>query len=90
MIPIIFAMAFVSFPYLIGNIIYKMNPGSQGASSFKIFVENYLNIYTNNPSVVAVSLFFILIIMFTFFYSWVTFKPERMSEQIQKRGGYIP
>jgi len=28
MIPIIFAMAFVSFPYLLGNIIYKMNPTS--------------------------------------------------------------
>jgi len=90
MIPIIFAMAFVSFPYLLGNIIYKMNPTSQWAESFKTFVENYLNIYTNNPHIVAVLLFFIFIVMFTFFYSWVMFKPERMAEQIQKRWGYIP
>ena len=90
MIPIIFAMAFVSFPYLLGNIIYKMNPTSLWAESFKTFVSNYFNIYTTNPSVIAVWLYFLLIIMFTFFYSWVMFKPERMAEQIQKRWGYIP
>ncbi len=90
MIPIIFSMAFVSFPYLLGNIIYKLNPTSPWAESFKSFVENYLNIYTNNPHVLAVWLYFVLIVMFTFFYSWVMFKPERMSEQIQKRWGYIP
>ena len=90
MIPIIFAMAFVSFPYLLGNIIYKMNPVSPWAETFKNFVANYFNIYTTNPSMIAVWLYFLLIIMFTFFYSWVMFKPERMAEQIQKRWGYIP
>lgn len=90
MIPIIFSMAFVSFPYLLGNIIYKLNPTSPWAESFKNLVENYLNIYTNNPHILAVWLYFLLIIMFTFFYSWVIFKPEKMAEQIQKRWGYIP
>ena len=90
MIPIIFAIAFVSFPYLLGNIVYKLNPASPGAQAFKDFVETYLNIYTNNPHWVVVLLYFVLIVMFTFFYSWVVFKPEKMAEQIQKRGGYIP
>lgn len=87
MIPIIFAMAFVSFPYLLGNIIWNFTTWGQ---AFKHFTSIYFNIYTNNPSIVAVLLFFILVVMFTFFYSWVTFKPERMAEQIQKRWGYIP
>lgn len=90
MIPIIFAIAFVSFPYLLWNIIYKIKPASAGASAFKDFVETYLNIYTQNPHVFVVILYFILIVMFTFFYSWVMFKPERMAEQIQKRWWYIP
>jgi len=90
MIPIIFAIAFVSFPYLLWNIIYKLKPSSLWAEAFKNFVETYFNIYTQNPHYIVVLLYFILIIMFTFFYSWVVFKPEKMAEQIQKRGGYIP
>jgi len=89
MIPIIFAIAFVSFPYLLSNIIYKIKPMSVWASWFKDFAWSYLNIYTNNPSWVAVLLYFLLIIAFTFFYSWVMFKPEKMAEQIQKRWWYI-
>ncbi len=90
MIPIIFAIAFVSFPYLLANIVYKLNPASPWAQAFKDFVSTYLNIYTNNPHYLVVVLYFILIVMFTFFYSWVVFKPEKMAEQIQKRWGYIP
>ena len=91
MIPIIFAIAFVSFPYLLVNILSRLSDGTSGAlNSIKTFVENYLNIYTTNPHWLVVILYFLLIVMFTFFYSWVVFKPERMAEQIQKRWGYIP
>jgi len=89
MIPIIFAIAFVSFPYLLWNILYKFNPASSATTAIKDFTSTYFNIYTQNPSWIVVLMYFILIILFTFFYSWVTFKPEKMAEQIQKRGGYI-
>jgi preprotein translocase subunit SecY len=88
MIPIIFAMAFVSFPYLLANIADKFapsSPGFQALANFLAPAKTYLNIYTNDPHWVAVLLYFLLIILFTFFYSWVTFKPEKMAEQIQKR-----
>ena len=90
MIPIIFAIAFVSFPYLLWQVIYKINPASHLATQIKEFTETYLNIYTNNPHYIAVLLYFVFIVMFTFFYAWVVFKPEKMAEQIQKRWGYIP
>ncbi len=89
MIPIIFAMVFVSFPYLLWQVLYKFNPTSPATTAIKSFTETYLNIMTQNPHWVAISLYFLLIVLFTFFYSWVTFKPEKMAEQIQKRGGYI-
>jgi len=89
MIPIIFAMAFVSFPYLFGQIIVKFKD-TPWTEAIKKFTETYLNILSTNPHYVAVILYFILIVLFTFFYAWVTFKPEKMAEQIQKRGGYIP
>jgi len=90
MIPIIFAMVFVSFPYLLWQVLYKFNSASPATTAIKSFTETYLNIMTQNPHWVAILLYFLLIILFTFFYSWVTFKPEKMAEQIQKRGGYIP
>jgi len=33
---------------------------------------------------------FLLVIAFTFFYVNITFNPEQVAENIQKRGGYIP
>jgi preprotein translocase subunit SecY len=35
-------------------------------------------------------LYFLLIIGFTYFYVGITFKPDQVAENIQKRGGYIP
>lgn len=88
MIPIIFAMAFVSFPYVISQMLYQMKV-TPATTALKEFSDTYLNMYTQNPSWTVVLLYFILIVMFTFFYTWVVFKPEKMAENIQKRGGFI-
>ncbi len=88
MIPIIFAMAFVSFPYVLSQMLYKMKV-TQATTALKDFSDTYLNMYTQNPSWTVVLLYFILIVLFTFFYTWVVFKPEKMAENIQKRGGFI-
>ena len=34
--------------------------------------------------------YFLLVVAFTFFYVSITFNPEQVAENIQKRGGYIP
>ena len=88
MIPIIFAIAFVSFPYVLSQILYKIKQ-TPWTESFKTFAENYLNIYTQNPSWVVVLIYFVLIVLFTFFYTWVMFKPEKMAENIQRRWWFI-
>ena len=54
------------------------------------WIQQNLNIYTNQPPLVAIVLFFILVVVFTFFYTIIVFNPERMAENIQQRGGYIP
>jgi preprotein translocase subunit SecY len=35
-------------------------------------------------------LYFLFIILFTYFYVSITFNPKQVAENIQKRGGYIP
>ncbi|MCC7303842.1 preprotein translocase subunit SecY [bacterium] len=83
-IPIIFAVSFVLFPQLIGNFLITMkNPGVQKFAQFLV--------HTFNPQgFVYNGLYFVLVIAFTFFYTIVIFNPEKIAEEIQKHGGFIP
>ncbi|NCO97627.1 hypothetical protein GW864_00330 [bacterium] len=38
----------------------------------------------------AIILYFALIIAFTFFYTLIVFSPDKISDNIQKRGGFVP
>jgi len=90
MIPIIFSMAFVSFPYLISKIIVQFQPYNDRLVSIANWIESNLNIYSQQPSVLAIILYFALIVLFTFFYTLIVFSPERMADNVQKRWGFVP
>lgn len=90
MIPIIFAMAFVSFPYLLSKIIVQFQPMNDRLVHIADWIESNLNIYSQQPGVWAVLIYFILIVAFTFFYTLIVFSPEKMSDNIQKRWGFVP
>ncbi|PIY68753.1 preprotein translocase subunit SecY [Candidatus Roizmanbacteria bacterium CG_4_10_14_0_8_um_filter_39_9] len=83
-IPIIFAVSFVLFPQLIGNFLrYVKNPT---AAAIGTFLANAFN-----PSGFLYNFFyFILVIGFTFFYTVIVFNPQKIAEEIQKNGGFIP
>jgi preprotein translocase subunit SecY len=86
MIPIIFAMAFISFPYMLSELIIKANVSIHWLRSIAEWINQNLNIYSQTPSIVAIILYFILIVLFTFFYTYIVFSPEKLAENIQKRG----
>jgi preprotein translocase subunit SecY len=90
MIPIIFAVAFATFPYLLSQIVINM--GSQNATmqTAARWIEANFNIYTQQPTLLVIGVYFLLIILFTFFYAVITFNPDKMADNIQKRGGFIP
>lgn len=90
MIPIIFAMAFVSFPYLLSKMIEQFQPMNEKLVSFANRVEANLNIYSQQPWTMAILFYFLLIIVFTFFYTLITFSPDRISDNIQKRWWFVP
>lgn len=83
-IPIIFAVSFVLFPQLLGNFFMysKVKPIAQTAAFLvKIF----------NPSGFFYNFFyFLLVVGFTFFYTIIVFNPQKIAEEIQKHGGFIP
>jgi len=84
MIPIIFAVALVSFPGIVGQFLLHAKTAwvSQlGGTLTTLFQPN---------SLAYMIVYFLLVIAFTFFYVSITFNPEKVAENIQKRGGYIP
>jgi len=84
MIPIIFAVSLITFPAILAQFL-------QSAPRFQ-FVVNFIGLYINpqNPSILYLLIYFLLVMGFTFFYVSVTFKVNDLAEQIQKRGGFIP
>jgi preprotein translocase subunit SecY len=84
MIPIIFAISLITFPGIIAQFL-QTAPRFQGVVTF---IGTYLN--ANSPSILYIAVYFGLVMAFTFFYVSVTFRPEQLAEDIQKRGGFIP
>lgn len=90
MVPIIFSIAFVSFPYLITQLIAKFGGSTQWLKNAADRIESNFNIYNENPTRLTIGVYFLLVVFFTFFYAMVQFNPEKIADNIQKRWGYIP
>ena len=81
--PIIFALSLLLFPNMIATFFASSSIAvlSSIATSVSAFLQNQLFYGI---------LYFILVVLFTYFYTAVTFDPKSISENIQKQGGYIP
>ena len=90
MIPIIFAIAFATFPYLVSQIVINTGTANANFQAAAQWIETNFNIYTQQPSLIVIGVYFILIMLFTFFYAMITFNPEKIADTIQKRGGFVP
>ena len=90
MVPIIFAMAFVSFPYLCFQLLHNFMPMNEKIANISNWIELHLNIYSTQPGWIAILCYVILIVAFTFLYAMITFSPDRISDNIQKRWWYVP
>lgn len=86
MVPIIFAIAIITFPALIGQILSVRGTGKAQEIGEWLFT----NLSMNNPSWYYIIAYFVLVIGFAFFYVSITFNTTDVAENIQKRGGYIP
>lgn len=86
MIPIIFAISMMTFPSVIAQ--FFRGSASPALQSVADFILKYIN--ASNPTYFYIALYFLLIIAFSYFYVSVTFNPEQVAENIQKRGGFIP
>jgi preprotein translocase subunit SecY len=82
-IPIIFAMSIMLFPGMIAGFL--SNASNPTVASI---ARSMGNIFQNQWFYGI--LYFILVVAFTYFYTAVVFDPHKISESLQKQGGYIP
>jgi preprotein translocase subunit SecY len=82
-IPIIFAISIVLFPGTIASYLVNVQPAwiAQAAQQVQTFFNNTLYFSL---------LYFVLVVAFSFFYSTVSFNTNRIAEDLQKYGGFIP
>ena len=89
--PVIFASSFMTFPAM----IISMFADVQNLTGFWAGVYKF-SIATSSASVgwgysLANAIVYLLLIMgFTFFYTYATFNPAEVSNNIKKNGGFIP
>ena len=81
-IPVIFASSFIVTPATI-LMAFQRTQGDQ--QWFKVM--NQIFSLQTTPGVIIYTL---LIILFTFFYAFVQVNPEKLAENLQKQGAYIP
>jgi len=83
-IPIIFAVSLVLMPSLVSQFL----AGSANAQIAKLSSD--ISRLFNPQSLVYNLSYFILVFGFTYFYTAIVFNPDKISENLQKGGGFIP
>ena len=93
-IPVIFAVAFLSLPAFVGQVLKATaNP------AYLEIANNLITWFqTPNPgsftgttlqAFIYPSAYFILVILFTYFYTGIVFNSNEIAENLQKQGGFI-
>jgi preprotein translocase subunit SecY len=93
-IPVIFAVAFLSLPAFIGQVMKASgNPASLDLANKLItwFQAPQPGAFTGDTlsALVYPALYFILVILFTYFYTGIVFNSNEIAEGLQKQGGFI-
>jgi preprotein translocase subunit SecY len=83
-IPIIFAMSILLFPQMILKYLSQI-----ATSDIVKNISGSLNDFISNPWAHGI-LYFLLVFLFTYFYTAVTFDPDQISKNLQQGGAFIP
>ncbi len=96
-IPVIFATSFLALPALVGQLIQVINPNNAfGAKLLELFTapsaSNFATMYPDGINAkwfFYPALYFILVVLFTYFYTSIIFNTKEIADNLQKQGGFI-
>ena len=81
-IPVIFASTLMSIPLTIVGIMGLTTSGSTAAF--------WVNEVFSNSKPIGCVVYIVLIVFFSFFYSFMTVDPDKISDNLDKQGAFIP
>lgn len=82
-VPIIFAVSILLLPQFAAQLL-----AMSSLSSVASFAKKIVDILANQW--IYGGLYFFFVVMFTYFYTAITFDPEKAGENLQKNGAFIP
>jgi len=82
-IPIIFALSFLLFPQFLAQAISAVSP------NLSLYLNELVSKFFNNVPIYSL-IYFVLVVVFTYFYTAITFDPKEISKNLQQSGGFIP
>ena len=81
-IPIIFAISILLFPQFLAQIISIFSP------DLSVRMQEFVSRFIGNQMVYG-AFYFALVVIFTYFYTAVTFDPKEISKNLQRSGGFV-
>ena len=90
--PIIFASSFMTFPAMIIQMFAPNIANETGFWSviYKFSIATSTSAVPIGYTIANAMVYLLLIVGFTFFYTYATFNPAEVSSNIKKNGGFIP
>ncbi len=88
MIPLIFASAILQFPAIIAS--YFLGSANPTIKSLANSVQNFFNATTGTSNWGYWTLYFLMVVVFTFFYTSVLFDQQNYGENLKRVGATIP
>ncbi len=90
MIPLIFAQSFLTFPAVIAQ--FFAGSSNPGVAHFAASVMNFFSGTTTEwyTTLLYAILFFVTVVGFTYFYTFVLVEQQDLPGALQKQGGFIP
>lgn len=82
-IPIIFAISIILFPSMVAQFFIRAR-----THWISDLAQGTLNLFNNQYFYGG--FYFLLVVAFTYFYTAVIFHPQKIAENLQKQGGFIP
>jgi preprotein translocase subunit SecY len=91
-IPVIFAVAFLSLPAFVGQVLKATNNPAYYTLAQNLitwFQAPQAGSFTSITSLIYPASYFVLVILFTYFYTGIVFNSNEIAENLQKQGGFI-
>ncbi len=84
-IPIIFAISIMLFPALIAQFFVNAK-----TAIIAQYAQKTIDLFNGSQGLTYGITYFVLVVLFTYFYTAVVFNPDEVAENVQRNGGFIP